>query len=139
MRKKLYTALIFSVAIISFGSLTSMDFKQEQEKEEYKPVNLKILPKNISPEALEGTMKAFNAALGVKCGFCHSPKKNGEEGLDFASDDNKMKDVARYMMKMTTQINKKHFKNHQKDGVLMQIGCATCHNGNAEPEMRAIH
>ena len=114
-------------------------FSTFEKQAEPKFTNLKILPKNISPEALEGTMKAFNTSLGVKCSHCHAPKSNGEGGLDFASDTNPNKGVAREMMKMTAKINKKYFKHSEKEGVLMQIGCQTCHNGQAEPQMRAIH
>ncbi|MFZ4262236.1 c-type cytochrome [Sphingobacterium sp. HJSM2_6] len=97
-----------------------------------KPKNLKVLPKNISQEDLEKTMRAFNVALGVKCGHCHAPKANGERGLDFVSDANPMKNVAREMMKMTDKINKKHFK-HEHEGLIKNISCNTCHNGKAEP------
>jgi cytochrome c553 len=90
-------------------------------------------------EDLENTMRAFNAALGVKCGHCHAPKSTGERGLDFASDANPKKDIARAMMKMTNKINKKYFKdNHSEDGALKQIGCGTCHNGQVEPQIRLV-
>lgn len=97
------------------------------------PKNLKVLPKNVSHEELEKVMKGFNAALGVKCNFCHAPKSNGEKGLDFASDENPHKNIAREMMKMTNKINKKYFK-HEHAGVIQNITCETCHNGNKEPK-----
>ncbi|SFT16982.1 Photosynthetic reaction center cytochrome C subunit [Sphingobacterium wenxiniae] len=130
MRRRILTLMGCVLAIVSISAFTTFE-KQEDPR----PTNLKVLPKNISSEELEGTMKAFNAALGVKCGHCHAP---GEKGLDFASDANPNKQVAREMMKMTTKINKKYFKNHEKDGVLLQIGCGTCHNGQAEPQMHTI-
>ena len=70
-------------------------------------------------------------ALGVKCNHCHAPKPNGEKGLDFASDANPKKNIARHMIKMTKQINKKHF-NRAYDGVVYNISCNTCHNGKTE-------
>jgi len=133
-RKKLTVIGSFLVAVIAISSFTTM----ETQEEEPKPINLKVLSKNISAEELDQTMKAFSKSLGVKCGHCHAPKSNGEEGLDFASDANLKKQITREMMKMTNKINKKYFKYHDEDGMLKQIGCATCHNGKAEPEIRRI-
>lgn len=133
-RKKLAVIGGFFAAIFAISSFTTFDAQEEGPK----PTNLKVLPKNISAEELEGTMKAFNKSLGVKCGHCHAPKSNGEEGLDFASDENPKKDIARDMIKMTNKINKKYFKYHDDEGMLKQIGCSTCHNGQAEPEIRRI-
>ena len=98
-----------------------------------KPTNLKVLPKNISEDELTQVMRGFNAALGVKCGHCHAPKANGEKGLDFPSDANTNKDIARAMMRMTNKINKKYFKE-KHDGVVQNINCETCHNGKTEPK-----
>ncbi|RYG05671.1 MAG: c-type cytochrome [Chitinophagaceae bacterium] len=92
--------------------------------------NLKVLSKKTTHEELDSTMKSFNRALGVKCGFCHAQSKDDPKKLDFASDENKHKDVARYMMKMTTRINKKFFKEEQTPS----ISCVTCHNGEKEPK-----
>jgi len=125
MKRTIITLLaVFSIVV----GLTAFN----QAKQEERPKNLKVLPKNISHEELENVMKSFNVALGVKCNFCHAPKANGERGLDFASDANSHKDVARYMIKMTNQINKKHFK-HEHEGKVMNITCNTCHNGKTEP------
>ncbi len=98
-----------------------------------KATNLKVLPKNISEEELTKVMRGFNAALGVKCGHCHAGKPNGEKGLDFASDANPNKTIAREMIKMTNKINKKYFKE-QYQGVVHNISCETCHNGKTEPK-----
>jgi len=132
--KKLAVIGISLLAVMTISSFTTIGF----QKDEPKPKNLKVLPKNISHEELENTMKAFNNSLGVKCGFCHAPKSNGEKGLDFASDANPKKDIAREMIKMTNKINKKYFKYHDDQGMLKQIGCVTCHNGKSEPEIRHI-
>lgn len=87
MRTKQLSVLIgCAIAIITITAFTTTNQQQGP-----KPTNLKVLPKNISNEELEKTMKAFNVALGVKCGHCHAPKSNGEKGLDFASDSKKKK------------------------------------------------
>lgn len=131
MRKR-NLGVLFGIFIMT---VTISSFTTKNQQGDDRPTNLKVLPKNISNEDLEATMKNFNMALGVKCNHCHAPKSNGEKGLDFASDANKMKDVAREMIKMTNKINKKYFGKHAHDGVMRQIGCTTCHNGAAEPKM----
>ena len=84
--------------------------------QEHEPKNLKIL----KAEQIQPAMKAFSAALGVKCAFCHV------EG-DFASDDKHHKVVAREMMVMTHEIN-----GHFPDGK-MHVTCFTCHRGAEQP------
>jgi hypothetical protein len=74
-------------------------------------------------------MKGFKTALGVKCSFCHAESKTNPGKLDFPSDENKHKNIARGMMKMTKRINKKFFK---EDGG-NTVTCFTCHNGHEEP------
>ena len=117
-RKMLILSLV--VIVIAFGSLSFTD--------EPKFKNLKVLSKNISKDELEIVMKEFKTALGVKCNFCHAQSKTALDKLDFASDENKHKDVARHMMKMTARINKKYFKGNN------DIKCFTCHNGEKEPK-----
>jgi len=126
--KKLVPILGTAAIILSISAFNSAS---EQNKPT-KPSNLKVLSKHIAPEELDKMMKGFNAALGVKCNFCHAPKPNGERGLDFASDANKNKNIARSMMKMTNKINKKYFKQ-EHDGVIQSITCNTCHNGKSNP------
>lgn len=113
-------------------------FTTQQPKAPLKPTNLKVLPKNISPEELDKTMKSFNVALGVKCGYCHAPKADGQKGLDFASDAKKEKEIARGMLKMTDKINKKYFNQQNAKGMISKIGCTTCHNGKQEPQTFAV-
>jgi len=98
-----------------------------------KPKNLKILPKDISHEALHEVMEGFNKALGVKCNFCHAPSPTDPKKLDFASDEKHHKEVARMMMTMTQKTNKKYFKGEDKNGNPRAITCITCHNGNPHP------
>ncbi|GAA0563431.1 hypothetical protein GCM10009415_52080 [Chitinophaga japonensis] len=106
-------------------TLCSLSLPQQHEN----PKNLKVLPKDISHEELENVMRGFKDALGVKCGFCHAPRKDDPKKLDFASDENEHKAVARDMMRMTARINKKYFKSHQ----VAAVSCYTCHRGNEEP------
>ncbi len=96
--------------------------------------NLKVLPQDISKDSLDAIMDHFKASLGVKCNFCHAAGSNGR--LDFASDEKPEKDIARYMMKMTSDINKNYFnfnKSPMPDTIRV-VSCYTCHNGNPHPE-----
>lgn len=86
--------------------------------------NLQVFPKNISQGDLGAKMKAISAALGVQCSHCHDMSA-------FDKDTDKKK-VARYMLKMTGEINAKYsgdFPSKKK------IGCITCHNGQKTPQM----
>ena len=127
--KKISAGLGCMLAVVTISAFTT-----QQPQEPQKPSNLKVLPKNISAEELDKTMKSFNVALGVKCSYCHAPKADGQKGLDFASDAKKEKDIARSMMKMTNKINKKYFTHQDAEGLIAKIGCATCHNGQKEPQ-----
>lgn len=99
----------------------------------YKAKNLTVLPKNSSKEDIEEVMESFKVALGVKCGFCHAPKADDPTKLDFASDAKPEKEMARKMMRMTAKLNKKYFHNQGENGMMINISCQTCHNGNKEP------
>ncbi|HTC36556.1 MAG TPA: c-type cytochrome [Bryobacteraceae bacterium] len=83
------------------------------------PKNLKVLTGD-TPEQLQMTMRAFAAALGQRCGFCHV------QG-DFASDDNPKKETARMMLAMARDINGK-FPDGKR-----HVTCYTCHRGATEP------
>lgn len=133
--RKPFILCCIAITVLAISAFTNTNV--EKAEGSVKPSNLKILPKNISEEELTKVMQGFNAALGVKCNHCHTPKTNGEKGLNFASDGNPNKDIARSMMKMTIKINKKYFKEpHQ--GVVQNINCVTCHNGKSEPITVAI-
>jgi Na+-translocating ferredoxin:NAD+ oxidoreductase RNF subunit RnfB len=123
MRRKMFV-LSSVILVIAFCSLS---FKEERQFK-----NLKVLSKKTTNDELEIVMKQFKTALGVKCGFCHAPSKTDPKKMDFASDENKHKDVARDMMRMTLRINKKYF-NENKDSVAT-VSCFTCHRGDKEPK-----
>ena len=71
-------------------------------------VNVKVVPKSTPVSDLIGTMRNFTSYLGVRCQFCHI----GEEGrplteFDFTSDEKRTKQVARQMMRMVLEINRR--------------------------------
>jgi len=131
MKKKITVVLFLSIAVV-LGIAGSKPPQAPPKR------NLKVLPKNISPEELDAVMDSFKVALNVKCDFCHSPRKDDPKKLDFASDEKPEKEIARDMLKMTTKINKKFFnfrKAKDADGkeILPPVTCKTCHNGQPHP------
>lgn len=129
MSKKLIVLVLLTAAV--FVSVTAF---KPKETPPGKWKNLKVLPQDISEDSLKAVMHFYSDALGVKCVFCHAMGDNGRP--DFASDERPEKDVARYMMKMTTDINKNYFnfKNVANADTIRTITCYTCHNGSAHPE-----
>jgi len=97
--------------------------------------NLKVLPRDISPGALQHIMvDEFDDGLGVGCGFCHA-KQKGSERLDYPSDAKPEKEIARNMMRMTLKVNRKYFQvAHPRIGdSTIVVTCTTCHRGEAHP------
>lgn len=100
-----------------------------------KPVNLKVLPKDTSPEDLMKIMRGFTQQLGVHCGFCHVINQQTHHP-DFASDEKPEKNTARTMMLMTDEINAKYLSQiHDPDAAPDQktVTCGTCHRGHSMP------
>lgn len=105
-------------------------------KSEHK--NLKVLPKHISHEDLDKVMDEWKAALGVRCNYCHAPRKDDPKKLDFASDEKPEKEITRKMFRMTGQLNKKYFHYKQGDTTsVAPVSCMTCHHGKEHPESSA--
>jgi hypothetical protein len=122
--------LLASLCIIAF---ISMSFIIDREQPGFK--NLKVLPKNTNKEQMDSIMKSFSVALGVKCNFCHVRLDDEQKNWDFASDKNEHKNIARTMMRMTNDINKKYFNVANSSAVTanLEVTCYTCHNGKVHP------
>lgn len=97
-------------------------------------VNTKVIPPSTPVMQLIGTMRNFTFDLGVRCQYCHV----GEEGqplsqFDFASDTKRTKLVARQMMLLVQEANRRvdTLPGHQADDP--QVTCATCHRGVSKP------
>jgi hypothetical protein len=115
-----------------FGFLIILSFAFTSDKPLYK--NLKVLPKSTTKQQMDSVMKHFTSALGVKCNFCHEFNQE-QKAMDFASDANEHKSIARSMMKMTEKVNKKYFDVKDSDELTttLEVTCYTCHNGKAHP------
>ncbi len=83
---------------------------------------------------MDTVMKHFAQSLGVKCNFCHQFNQE-KKAMDFVSDANEHKGIAREMMKMTYRLNKKYFdvKDSKSLDAKLEVTCYTCHNGKAHP------
>ena len=100
-------------------------------------INLKVIPRTTPVTDVVGMMRNFAGSLGVRCQYCHV----GEEGMplarfDFAKDEKGSKLVARQMMRMVEEINRRvdtlpHGTDHEHQAV--QVTCATCHRGVSRP------
>ncbi len=95
--------------------------------------NLKVLPKDISKQELQSTMRGFAFALGVRCEHCHVEKKAPDNGLDFAADDKDEKKTARVMLQMVAAINRDYISKVPKTAPI-QVQCVTCHHGLTQPQ-----
>ena len=102
--------------------------------------NLKVLPKDITAKQMDSVMHHFSIALNVGCDFCHVENK-AKTDMDYASDDNKHKLIARDMMRMTDDINDKYFNytGVKRDiNTQLMVTCITCHNGQKMPETQSV-
>lgn len=101
------------------------------------PKNLKVLPKDISPAELSATMRGFAINTGSRCSSCHvGEEENDLSTYKFSLDDKEKKRKARIMLQMVKDINHNLAEKLGKPvDELVKVDCATCHRGQAKPEM----
>lgn len=97
-------------------------------------VNTLVIPHATPVTQVIGTMRNFTNYLGVRCPFCHE----GEEGQDlttfnFASDAKRTKLVARQMMRMVAEINRRLDSLPERPTPGLMVTCGTCHRGVTRP------
>jgi hypothetical protein len=120
-------------ALTIAGIISAALVKPGSSKNDY--TNLQVLRKDIAAKDLQRIMvDEFEDGLGVGCNFCHAQEK-GSLHLDYASDEKPEKEIARAMMRMTIDINKKYFAVEQAvlGDSMMAISCSNCHHGVAHP------
>jgi hypothetical protein len=98
-------------------------------------VNVQVFPRTTPVMEVIGAMRNATFALGVRCQFCHV----GEEGMplerfDFASDEKRTKLVARQMMRMVQEINRRLDTLPGRAAGGLEVSCATCHRGVTRPQ-----
>ena len=137
--KSFLPTLALAGAAIAAGAaiLTSPSLAQPQPEYVWpeRITNARVLPADIGAQALRQTMVGFARALGVRCTFCHA----GVEGtplsqLDFASDANPHKNVARGMIRMTQRLNSELLPDILGPSDQPRVTCSTCHRGASRPE-----
>ena len=100
------------------------------------PTNLKVFPAGTTTAQLLPAMRAFAAALGTNCGYCHVWTGPGLPTNNYASDEKPAKEVARVMMRMATEVNNNLAANIKKPAAdLTRVQCMTCHRGEAIPKL----
>jgi hypothetical protein len=97
-------------------------------------INTKVIPHATPVPQVLAMMRNFAGDLGVRCLFCHV----GEEGqpldrVDFASDKKRTKLVARQMMLMLQEINRRLDTIPRQTTSAVPATCATCHRGVSRP------
>lgn len=88
--------------------------------EYYKNVTTSTL-KVLTPSDFLGAMGVMTAALGYDCSNCHPGA--GTDAMNFITDSNPKKKMARTMVEMVAAINKQNF------GGSVRVTCFTCHHG----------
>jgi len=101
------------------------------------PINLKVLPRNLTGAQVHEIMEKWEGELGTGCKTCHAvdPKNigpNGKPRLNFADDSKEEKRTARLMYKMTEYINANYVSKIDNSGD--PVSCGTCHRGHLGPE-----
>jgi hypothetical protein len=97
-------------------------------------VNTKVIPKSTPVSQVTGQMRNITAALGVRCHFCHIGQEGQPLGqFDFATDEKRTKLVAREMMRMVQEINRRLDSLPSRPTPALQVTCETCHRGVSRP------
>lgn len=129
-------ALVSSLAVPAMV-LASLSMAQDPTKpmaptagEKFK--NVKTVLKTLPAEQMIPVMHKISVSLGVKCDFCHVVNTDSRgQHVGWELDDKKMKSVARDMIRMTEDINKRYKVADKK------VTCFTCHKGHSEPQNNA--
>jgi hypothetical protein len=104
----------------------------DQQNSHPKPINLKVLPKDISGDDIDKLMHGYEKQLGVPCGYCHEQNAETKQ-INYASDENPVKQTARFMISMTGDINNKYLAQLGDRRYAQPITCGNCHRGQVTP------
>ena len=113
--------LLISLAVFGFASCLMTVMAQSDKPVEQLSKNIQVL-KGLPGSQMLSVMHFMRASLGVRCDYCHIAE-NGKYWMD----DKPAKQVARQMIQMTAEINKRDF------GGKTVVTCNTCHQGRAVP------
>ena len=97
-------------------------------------INVHVFAKTTPVVTVWGNMRNYASALGVECTFCHvGPERAALERIDYASDEKRTKLVARQMMRMVQEVNRRLDSLPARPAPAVAVTCATCHRGVARP------
>jgi hypothetical protein len=97
-------------------------------------VNTKVIPHKTPVNEVLGMMRGFSGSLGVRCTYCHVGREGAPiASFDFASDEKRTKLVARQMMLMVAEINRRVDTLPEHGTPEITVTCATCHRGVSRP------
>lgn len=108
--------IVFAAALaVAIGMSAPPAPAQQTSGDAFK--NITVL-KDLPADQLLGTMRYFEASLGVGCDFCHTEPRDA---------DTEIKDTARKMIEMVQAINRNTFGGDR------EVSCFTCHRGQVNP------
>ena len=123
-------ARALTLGLMLIGAAAGSDL---QDVPRTKPVNIKVLAKEISAAEIGRVMKKFETDLGVKCDHCHVEDPSTQK-FNYASDENPAKSTARQMISMLKDINEKYLPQLGADRrYAAQVTCGSCHQGQSSP------
>jgi hypothetical protein len=121
------TARRATVIALGFALLGAAVTSQSQDH-----ANLKVLPQDIPAASIGKLMKRYEEDLGVSCSYCHVENPQTQK-LDYASDDNPIKETARIMIAMLNDINSKYLSQLGDRRYAVPVTCGSCHQGQSNP------
>lgn len=132
-RCKLKNQMIFAFLLAAAGAASGLQSTDTQGGQlQSHASNLKVLPKETSIADVYKLMAGMQRDLGVQCGFCHEEDPDSKR-IDYSSDENPRKETARFMMRMTNDINEKYLGKLGDRQYAPPITCGNCHLGQMHP------
>lgn len=137
---KLITAFTATLlALVSFAQSTTAPHSSHlraissQQNAVAAPLNLRVLPRNLTGKQVHEIMEQWSRDLGVRCKACHVTVSGDTSAarsprLNFSDDSMPMKSVARTMFTMTDRINVDFIAHVEGSG--LSVTCGTCHRGS---------
>lgn len=124
-------------AFVALAVLVSVQAVNAQAPGKWPPdslVNVRIIPKGTPVVQVWGQMRTIAFGLGVECTFCHvGPEGTPLARIDFVSDEKRNKLVAREMMRMVQEVNRRIDSIPARPSPAVAVTCATCHRGVSRP------
>jgi len=125
-------AFLFATAVTLVAASGFQALNAQTASPSAQTTNLKVLSKETPLAEVYKLMAGMQRDLGVQCGFCHEEDLDSKR-IDYASDENPRKETARFMMRMTNDINEKYLAKLGDRQYAPPISCGNCHLGQMHP------